>query len=234
VLETILERLTGQFIRIHGAGRTDTGVHAAANVISFDLEWPHADDALLRAINVTLPMDIAIQRLERAAPRFHPRFDATSRLYRYVVYEARHRHPLYWRTAWHVREELDLAAMNEAAALILGEHDFASFGNATQGESTTRYVLRSVWQAEPLAEDRRLLIYEVEANGFLHHMVRALVGNLIQVGTHKRTVADFSAAFAAKDRNRAKKTAPPHGLTLIEVKYGTIPNDSGNAPLTGD
>ncbi len=220
-------------MRINGAGRTDTGVHAAANVISFDIEWRHAEDALLRALNVTLPMDIAIQSLERADPDFHPRFDADSRLYRYVCYEAPQRHPLYERIAWHIRGDHDLAAMNEAAAMIVGEHDFATFGNPTQGESTTRYVLNSVWHAEPLSENHRLLVYEVEANGFLHHMVRALVGTMIDVGSHKWTVETFAAAFAAKDRRRAKMTAPPNGLTLIEVRY-KLPNNSGNAPLTGD
>jgi tRNA pseudouridine38-40 synthase len=179
-------------------------------------------------------MDIAIQSLARATPGFHPRFDADSRVYRYVCYEAQQRHPLYERSAWHLRGDHDLAAMNEAAALILGEHDFASFGNPTQGESTTRYVLNSVWHAERLSEWQRLLVYEVEANGFLQHMVRALVGTMIDVGSHKWTVADFQAAFAAQDRRRAKMTAPPNGLTLIEVKYGKVPNDSGNAPLTGD
>jgi tRNA pseudouridine38-40 synthase len=237
-IEAALEAISGGFVRIKGAGRTDTGVHAAANVIAFDMEWRHAEDALLRALNVTLPMDIAIQRLERAAPDFHPRFDADSRTYRYVCYEAPVRNPLVERTAWHIhrRGAHDLAAMNEAAALIIGEHDFASFGNPTHGESTTRYVLRSAWHTERLAgitTEHRLLVYEVEANGFLHHMVRALVGTQVDVGSHQWTVADFAAAFAAKDRRRAKQTAPPNGLTLTDVRYPT-PNDSGNAPLTGD
>ncbi len=198
-------------------------------MIAFDHDWRHADEALLRALNATLPTDIALQSLTRADPGFHPRFDATSRVYRYRVYNVKERNPLLEQRVWHYRGALDLDAMNTTAALIHGEHDFATFGNPTQGESTIRRVFAAQWSAgtaEDAGSASRLLTFEVEANGFLHHMVRVLTGALVDVGAGRWTVDQFAEAFAARERGGARTMAPPQGLTLIAVKY--------EAPATRD
>lgn len=223
-VEQALAAVIGQPVRTLGAARTDTGVHAAGQVIAFDLadgQWRHDEQTLLRALNAELPDDVAVQRLERAPAGFHPRFDATSRTYCYRVYQAEQRHPLYARTAWYIYGSLDVPAMNETAATVLGEHDFATFGAPTQGESTRRRVFRSEWTAKAVGESARLLSYRIEANGFLQRMVRALVGEMVDIGLGKRTLAEFTGAFQAADRSRARAMAPPHGLTLIEVSFGT-------------
>lgn len=213
----------GQEVTILGAGRTDAGVHATGQVIAFDLAWKHEDDDLLRAVNALLPTDIALQRLERARPAFHPRFDATSRTYEYLVFEAPIRQPVIGRMAWWVRPPLktwlDLPRMDEAADLLIGSHDFASFGKATQDESTRRDVYRSGWTAQLLTQETRLLRYRIEANAFLYHMVRSIVGTLIDVGLGQMSIADFIEAFQAADRGTIGKLAPAHGLTLIAVSY---------------
>src|SRR5262249_43750188 len=160
--------------------RTDAGVHATGQVISFDVEWPHSDLALLRAINVTLPMDIALQDI-RQHTGFHPRFDAYSRIYRYRVLQAPNRQPLLRDRVWHLYGAVDGEKMAEAAALLIGEHDFAAFGQPPTGESTIREVYVSEWapQKEPYGT---LWTYTIEANAFLKHMVRRIVGLLVKVG----------------------------------------------------
>ncbi|MBX3062061.1 MAG: tRNA pseudouridine(38-40) synthase TruA [Anaerolineae bacterium] len=240
-VEAALTKLNeqGTTVRVLGAGRTDVGVHASGQVISFDLDgWKHGDDTLLQAVNATLPTDIAILRLERAAADFHPRFDARSRTYRYLVYAAPVRQPLLGHNHWQIRvreEESDaphLDRMQQAAAQLPGIHDFAAFGSAPEGEagvqgSTVRQVFRSEWtEALPDQWGGRVLTYTIEANAFLYHMVRAIVAGLVDVGMNRMSVEAFTQRF--RDRRRFGKLAPPHGLTLIEVKYET--DSSGTTP----
>jgi len=224
VLEATISRVAGGTpIAVIGAGRTDTGVHATGQVIAFDLDWRHQEADLIRAINATLPTDIALQTLEPAEPDFHPRYDATSRSYTYLVYEAQVRQPIGAWYSWWVRpragELLDLQAMQKASEQLIGEHDFASFGAAPQGENTVRRLFRSKWDVESAWTRKRLLVYDIEATAFLYHMVRTIVGTLIEVGLKRITTADFVDILQAKDRSRAYRIAPPHGLTLTEVRY---------------
>jgi tRNA pseudouridine38-40 synthase len=220
-------------VRVIGAGRTDAGVHATGQVIAFDLIWKHDDDELIRAVNANLPNDIALQRIYRAEPDFHPRFSATSRMYQYFVFEAQVRQPMMARMAWWVKpprfQRLDVDAMNWAAAKLLGTHDFASFGAPTQGDSTTRRVFQSEWFIEVPSQGTRLLSYRVEANAFLYHMVRTIVGTLVEVGLNRMSIAEYIEAFQAADRARISRMAPPHGLTLTEVSYDKA-DQSGDAP----
>ncbi len=237
-VEEALTAVLGNSTRLLGAARTDTGVHALGQVIAFDAQWRHDESTLRRALNATLPDDIAIQRLAGAAPDFHPRFDAHSRTYRYQVYEAEIRQPLYRRNTWQVYGKLDLDAMNRAAALVLGEHNFATFGMPTQGESTLRTVYGAQWLvlvdtapsvealADRLVPAARLLSFWIEANGFLQHMVRVLVGALVDVGWGKWTIETFAQAFRTADRSQAQQMAPPHGLTLMAVSYLPASGDS--------
>jgi len=227
VLEAAISKVgNGQPITVIGAGRTDTGVHATGQVIAFDIDWRHADSNLIRAINATLPTDMALQTLERANPDFHPRYDASSRSYRYWVCEASVRQPMLARTAWWVYrpegQRLDLEAMHTAAGLLIGMHDFATFGLAPQGDNTRREVFGSGWYIEPPELSNaggRLLSYTIEATAFLYHMVRTVVGMLVEVGLGRLSVTHFEDLFQAKRRAEAYRIAPPHGLTLTEVKY---------------
>ncbi|OQY25005.1 MAG: tRNA pseudouridine(38-40) synthase TruA [Anaerolineaceae bacterium 4572_32.2] len=213
-LETTLAQVTQEEITILAAGRTDTGVHAVGQVIAFDTAWRHDLGDLRRALNAVLPADIAALEVEEAAPDFHPRYDAHSRRYRYTLHNATVRQPLKRRYSLHIAALLDVAAMQQAAQALVGEHDFATFGQPPQGLVTVRRVLLAEWGGEPPH-----LTFDIEANAFLYRMVRSIVGTLLQVGQGKMDVAKFVAAMTACERRRAGPTAPPHGLCLMEVKY---------------
>jgi tRNA pseudouridine38-40 synthase len=213
-LEQAIEKIARQPVTVIGAGRTDSGVHALGQVVAFDLDWSHGEDALLRALNVNLPKDIVIQELTAAAPRFHPRFDARRRAYFYNIYNHKVPHPHYRNQSWHVIRPLNLERMNEAAVSIIGEHDFATFGQPPQGENTVRYVYSAEWQ-----QKEPFLTFTIEANAFLYRMVRSLVGSMKLVGDGTWTVEAFLEALAAKDRSRAGQTAPPQALFLESVSY---------------
>ncbi len=212
-VETALARVTGQTATVIGAGRTDAGVHALGQVIAFDVDWRHETEALLRALNATLPTDIALQSIAIAEAGFHPRFDARSRTYLYQFYSQRERQPLWDRYTWHVPFVLDGAAMRRAAALLVGRHDFATFGQPPQGESTVRQVFVSALEGEGRC------CYRITADAFLQRMVRSIVGTLVQVGRGALTPDEFAAALRAANRALAGPSAPPHGLTLYAVEY---------------
>jgi tRNA pseudouridine38-40 synthase len=195
-------------------------VHAEGQVIAFDTDWRHPLDALLRALNAALPPDVAVRQVAQARPDFHPRYDARSRRYRYTVWNEPVRSPLVRRASLHVPRPLDVTAMQAAARLVVGEHDFAAFGQAPQGEVTVRRVLRAAWSGEPPR-----LCFDVEANAFLYRMVRSLVGTMLQVGLGLMTVEGFAQVLASRERAQAGPTAPPHGLCLIEVQYEQNVND---------
>ena len=215
-LEAALSRLAGHPIRVLGAGRTDTGVHALGQVAGFTIEWPdrHGLDSLQRALNALLPMDIAVSHLMEAPPDFHPRFDARRRCYEYHILSTAIRRPLLRQRAWQVAQVLDQDRMNEVAASLIGVHDFATFGRATTGESTVREVFAAEWRREG-----EMLIFRICANAFLHRMVRSIVGSLKMVGCGKWTSEEFVGALAAHERKRSAMAAPAHGLYLISVEY---------------
>jgi tRNA pseudouridine38-40 synthase len=214
-LEQVLLRLTGQAIRIRYAGRTDAGVHAQGQVIAADVRWRHSLVDLERAWNALLPADIAVREVARVTdPTFHPRFSARSRVYRYTVWTAPWRSPLHGRYAHHEARPLDVACMNRAAALLVGSHDFATFGQPTQGDSTVRNVMRAGWQ-----QIDSVLHFEIEANAFLRRMVRTIVGTLLAVGIGQQSVDSVAEVLAARDRSLAAPPAPACGLCLVEVKY---------------
>lgn len=215
VLEQALQRLTGQATRIRYAGRTDAGVHASGQVIAAQVRWRHSLNDLERAWNAVLPADVAIRDLKLTDdPSFHPRYSAQSRVYRYTVWTEPQRSPLHRRYAHHEPRPLDVAAMNQAASILVGSHDFASFGQPTQGEVTVRRVDSAVWW-----QDGPLLTFEIEANAFLRRMVRTIVATLLEVGNGRRSVADVSAILAARERSKAAPPAPACGLCLVAVKY---------------
>jgi tRNA pseudouridine38-40 synthase len=215
VLEAALVQVAQDAVTVLSAGRTDAGVHAIGQVVAFDVAWRHGLGDLWRALNAVLPADVVFLQIEEAAPDFHPRYDARSRRYRYTVYNAPVRWPLSLRYSLHVAVPLNVGAMQQAARLLVGEHDFAAFGQAPkQGEATVRCVMAAEWGGESPQ-----LNFDIEANAFLYRMVRSIVGTLLQVGRGEMTVEEFAAVLASRDRSQAGPTAQPHGLCLIGVKY---------------
>ena len=213
-VERALTQLGQPKITVTGSGRTDAGVHATGQVIAFNAEWRHGLDDLQRALNATLPADIAMLDLQEAAADFHPRYDAVSREYVYTIYDAPVRHPLERLYALHVAGPLDVMSMNAAAATLVGEHDFAAFGSPTTGEVTVRRMWRAQVSAVP-----PLIRVELEANGFLYRMVRSIVGTLLAVGRGGMTLDEFRGVLESRDRSRAEAVAPAHGLCLTRVSY---------------
>jgi tRNA pseudouridine38-40 synthase len=203
-------------VRIYGAGRTDAGVHAEGQVANVRAATRLDPARLLRALNARLPGDVVVRLLEPAPAGFHARRDARSKLYRYRLWTGPVRSPLRERFAWRVRPPLDLDALQAAAALLVGTHDFASFRAAGSAARTTvRTLTRAGWRGRVGEE----LCFEVEGPGFLRHMVRNLVGSLVEVGRGRREAAWMGELLSARDRTRAGPTAPAHGLTLVRVEY---------------
>jgi tRNA pseudouridine38-40 synthase len=191
------------------AGRTDAGVHALANVVSADVDGGPPPDRAAEALNAVLPDDVAVVTAERAADDFHARFDARSRSYRYLVHTARVRSPFMRdRALWWPRP-LDLEALNENAAALLGEHDFRAF---TPTDTQHHVLTRDVRHAEWLQLDDDLVAFEVRADSFLRHMVRTLVGTMLEG-------RDLIPLVAGAPRDEAGATAAPHGLYLTAVSY---------------
>lgn len=213
-LEATLERLTQEPTRVIGAGRTDAGVHAAGQVISFRSSWQHGTADLHRGLNALLPADLAVHSLQETSPPFHPRFSASERWYRYQIGAWPGHSPLRARYAWEVDAALDLTAMNEAAVHLVGSHDFASFGQPTVGEVSIRTVTMARWQAVA-----PYFLFDIRANAFLRRMVRNLVATLVWVGQGRITAADVAGLLADRDRSASAPPAPPQGLILMAVIY---------------
>jgi tRNA pseudouridine38-40 synthase len=213
-VERALTKIGQPGVTVIGSGRTDAGVHATGQVIAFSAEWRHGLDDLQRALNASVPADIVVLDLQEAAPDFHPRYDAVSREYIYTIYNAPVRHPLKRMYALHMAALLDVKCMNAAAATLVGEHDFAAFGNPTAGEVTVRRMLRAQVSAE-----LPFIRVELEATGFLYRMVRSIVGTLLAVGRGDMTPDQFRAVLESCDRSRAEAVVPPHGLCLTRVSY---------------
>jgi tRNA pseudouridine38-40 synthase len=213
-LERALAEVTQEKSKVVGAGRTDAGVHAQGQVIHFLTGWKRSVEELHRAFNAVLSRDIAIRELSVAAPDFHARFSAVTREYRYDILNQEVRSPLEARYAYHHEQPLDAQSMGEAVAYLVGSHDFASFGLPTQGDSTVRDMAQAT-----CAREGHHVFVDLEANGFLRHMVRAIVGTLLLVGRGIVSPADLKEILEARDRSQAGPPAPAHGLCLVKVNY---------------
>jgi tRNA pseudouridine38-40 synthase len=221
-LEKALSKLgwTGRSVIM--SGRTDTGVHATGQVVSFDLDWSHADEDLVRALNSTLPADVAVQTARIVNAKFHPRFDATSRRYQYKLFCQPVREPIRESFAWRVWPTIDADELCNTARLFLGRHDFSAFGSTTTPDgSTVRTVIKAEWTQAEKDEWH----FEVQADAFLYRMVRRLVFVQVAVAQGKVSAGTIAHALAnpATAESRSEKVptglAPAHGLTLVEVRY---------------
>lgn len=214
-IEAALQRLSGETPQVHGAGRTDAGVHAAAMVAHFDLERETTAFRLTEGLNACLrPQPIAILDC-MAAPGFHARFDCIGRRYRYVIVNRRAPLTTLAGLAWRVPTPLDVGAMNAAAQALVGRHDFTTFRSAhCQSGSPVKTLDRLA-----VARDGETVVIEAAARSFLHHQVRSMAGCLKLVGQGRWSAGDLSGALAARDRGALGLNAPPDGLTFVEAVY---------------
>lgn len=215
-LERRLSRLlNAPGMRIAGAGRTDAGVHATGQVVSFRLESGMPADRICPALNGILPADLRMRRTAIVDDAFHARYSAKSRTYIYIITNRERPSVLLARYAWNVMQPLDIEAMRDAASRLAGSHDFASFGAPDHvGGSTRRQMLNvSVWRRKDA------VFLRFRANAFLRGMARAITGTLVEVGQGKRSAPDLDDILEAGDRHAAGITAPPQGLYLTRVEY---------------
>ena len=216
VLEEALSRFEGRPVTVAGAGRTDAGVHALGQVASVRMEALHDTATLLRALNAQLPEDLRVISVEEAEENFHARFSAREKTYRYVIRNAPIGDPFTRPYEWHVAERLDTGAMRAACAALVGTRDFSSFQSA--GTEQTDAV-RTIVRAGLAGEYPGVLMFDIAGNGFLRHMVRAIVGTLVEIGRGWRSAASMAAIIERRSRAEAGATAPPHGLFLVSVDY---------------
>jgi tRNA pseudouridine38-40 synthase len=214
-LEDVLLGMTGTRPFVRGAGRTDAGVHALAQVAHFDTEAAIPLHGFLRGMNSQLPRSIAVTAIEEVPPDFDARFSAHRKLYRYQIWNAEARAPLLDRYTWHLLRPLDVEPMQAAAALLVGRHDFAAFRAADCERKTTVRTLSRL----AVKREGALVTIEAEADAFLKNMVRILTGTLVAVGHKKRSPEEMPTLLASRDRTLAGMTAPPSGLQLVRVEY---------------
>jgi len=217
LIEDALRELDGQDVAVVGAGRTDAGVHAYGQVASFTLVRETPADVVVRSLNHKLPAEIRVRSAEEVPDSFHARFDATSKTYRYHLWNGDVMNPFQRAYAWHVPGLLDVGAMSEAAACVVGRHDFAAFQTAGGAPGPTERVMT---RSSIAGGQDGLVAYDIEGEGFLRHMVRAIVGTLMEIGRGRRSPAWMHDVIASRDRALAGQTAPPHGLFLVHVGYG--------------
>ncbi len=231
LLEEALSDLDGRPVVVVGAGRTDAGVHALGQVASFSLARPIDPAALVGAINARLPAAVRVLSAEAVPESFHARFDAARKAYRYRIWNGGVPDPFERAFAWHVSVPLAVDRMEAAAARLVGRHDFAAFqATGAPTASTVREIYVSAVRRSELCRDERglyagraagsLVIYDIVGSGFLRHMVRTIVGSLVEIGRGRRSIDWIAELLERRDRTLAGPTAPPHGLVLVGVEYG--------------
>ena len=214
-IERQLQKIFSQQLRIEGSGRTDSGVHALAQVFHFDATWTHGAERLRKAIETGLPRSIQIKSVRAVGPKFHARFDAKGKIYRYRL-DLGEGDPFVQAYCWILNRDLDWPALRAAAKVLKGKHDFWAFSgeNDRTYETTVRHLRRV-----QITRRGNRVAFTFEADGFLYKMVRSLTGALVNVGLGKLTVADVSTMLKSRKRIAAVVTAPPQGLFLVKVIY---------------
>ncbi len=215
-IEKALMKMTGNKVSLTGSGRTDAGVHAFGQVAGFHCDTNLLPEEFYRGLNSLLPDDIIIKECKEVDEKFHARYDVKSKIYSYRILNCHTPAAVGRQYAWFIRKKLDLNAMESAVSHIIGAHDFKAF----EGTGSPRsHTVRNIINAKIKEKNDQYLYFEIEANGFLKHMVRNIVGTLVDVGLRKITPDDFKQILLSMDRNKAGATAPPHGLFLLHVKY---------------
>ncbi len=216
VIEEKLGIILNQKTRVAGSGRTDAGVHALNQVAHFITNSRIETESLKKGLNSLLPPDIVVNELSEVDADFHARYSAKSRVYKYLIWRGETLSPFCRRCSWQVHYQLDLEEMRKAAECLVGLHDFASFeGTGSASLTSERELMRFTIRGRA----KGWIVTTIEASGFLRHMVRNIMGTLIEVGKGSMTVAEFRDILESKDRSRAGITAPPQGLFLKRVKY---------------
>lgn len=215
-IEKALKTITTQSVTLIGSGRTDAGVHARGQVANFECNTRLEPEDLINGLNHLLENDIVIKVCEPVSASFHARYDARSKVYHYQILNRPLPAAIARQYSWFIRKTLNREAMRAAIAYIIGSHDFKAFEGSG---SPRRHTARHIFSAELSEQDNGLLVFEIEADGFLRYMVRNIVGTLVDVGLEKLPSPDFKRILDSKDRSRASATAPAHGLTLIKVNY---------------
>lgn len=212
-LEAALSRLLREPVSVTGSGRTDTGVHAEQQLVHIDWEGPLDPEQLRFRLNAMMPPDIAVHKVFPVHPKAHARFSATARSYEYRI--CRQKNPFQQKQCYVSTQSLDVAAMNEAAALMLGWEDFECFSRVHTEVKHFRCTIKEAkW-----VEEGEWLIFYITANRFLRNMVRAIVGTLLEVGRHRMSLSDFREVLESRDRSKAGRSAPAQGLFLTRVQY---------------
>ena len=219
-LEKAIERITGEKVRAIASGRTDAGVHALGQVVGFRTETHLPADVLQRALNAELPRDVAVLDAVDASETFHPIRDAVRKRYRYFIHDAPVRDVFRRQYCWHFTSRLDHAAMARAAAALLGRHDFSSFETSGAERKDSIRTIHELRVERGRGAEADWITIEIEADGFLYNMVRAIVGTLVEVGRGAEDESWVAEVLAATDRRAAGPTAPPQGLFLVQVEYG--------------
>jgi tRNA pseudouridine38-40 synthase len=219
-IEKALKTITASSVTLIGSGRTDAGVHARGQVANFKCDTRLEPETIVNALNSLLEEDIVIQACEPVDTSFHARYDARSKVYQYRILNRPVPAAIGRQYSWFIRKPLNQEAMRAAIAHLIGQHDFKTFeGSGSASQQTTRHI----YAAELTEQNSGLLMFEIEADGFLRYMVRSIVGTLVDVGLGKITPADFKSILDSRDRSRAGVTAPARGLILVKVNYDKPP-----------
>ncbi|MCI0437908.1 MAG: tRNA pseudouridine(38-40) synthase TruA [Chloroflexi bacterium] len=227
-LERAISRLTGESVRVKGAGRTDAGVHAKGQVVAFDTASEHTPETFVKALNFYLPEDIAVKAAYRVGEGFDPRRHAVSRRYRYTIVNSPTPSPLMRRWACLIAEPLNVEAMRDAARLFEGEHDFARFSGplarpgASHVVSLSNPTVRFVFEASVSGSGEKLA-FDVAGNAFLPHQVRRMAGALVELGRGRLAPGDLTNMLDGRDAETVAPALPPQGLCLLEVRYEDFP-----------
>lgn len=214
-LEKLLSQMCGEKVELQGSGRTDAGVHAMGQVANFHTNSALSTEEMLQYINTYLPQDIAVVQVTEAAECFHSRLNAAGKCYQYRVWNSSVPNVFLRRYALEYPQTLDIEAMRQAASGFLGEHDFKSFTSTKKGKKSTVRRIDSI----DIVQEGNLITFTFRGNGFLYHMVRILMGTLLEVGEGRRTAASIPELIAAKSREEAGPLVPSKGLMLKEVYY---------------
>jgi tRNA pseudouridine38-40 synthase len=215
-IEKAIEAMTSNRVTLIGSGRTDAGVHAEGQVANFKCQTQLEPEALMNGLNSLLAEDIIIKHCEQVGASFHARYDAKSKIYHYQILNRPIPAAIGRQYSWFIRKKLNQDAMQAAILHVIGRHDFKAFeGTGSRRQHSTRLV----HSAALIEKKYGLLIFQIEADGFLRFMVRNLVGTIVDVGKEKLTSDDFKRILDSRDRSQAAATAPAHGLTLIKVNY---------------